>query len=333
MGSMLGVALHTPVIHMGRSVYEEIPSLAPFQPSFDFLQLTDREVRDLLKLFREVDKDESGNISIMEFLNFFEFDRTKFTIRAFSLFDEDKSGELNFREFVISIWNYCTINKKGLTEFAFQLYDMDSSGVIDEEEMVTIVKELYGANYKNNEMAVKIMTKIKNCDGLEDTRIIKEKFVNFSDRHPAMLFPAFKLQLDMRERILGKNWWEKVERKKKHLSNNGEKNIMRMLLALNEESFARLADDEEVVQFDDAPPPSKVEQRGMMKFMRRKERQEKRSSMPVLRGNGNGNGATTTQIKVVSADGWDKGDASASKKAKLPLTKSQTMKSTSGKKV
>ena len=70
----------------------------------------------------------------------------------------------------------------------------------------------------------------------------------------------------------------------------------------------------------------------MMKFLRRKERQEKRSSMPVLRGNGNGAGATT-QITVVSADGWDKGDASTTKKAKLPLTRSQTMKPTSGKKV
>ncbi len=55
-----------------------------------------------------------------------DFERSKFTVRAFSLFDSDGSGELDFREFVISIWNYCSIDKTGLIEFAFALYDMDS---------------------------------------------------------------------------------------------------------------------------------------------------------------------------------------------------------------
>ena len=54
-------------------------------------------------------------------------------MRAFSLFDEDKSGELDFREFVISLWNYCTFDKNDLVKFAFDLYDMDQSGIIDED--------------------------------------------------------------------------------------------------------------------------------------------------------------------------------------------------------
>lgn len=35
--------------------------------------------------------------------------------------------ELDFREFVAAMWNYCTLSHEGLVQFVFQLYDMDVS--------------------------------------------------------------------------------------------------------------------------------------------------------------------------------------------------------------
>ena len=41
------------------------------------------------------------------------------------------SGEIDFREFVICVWNYCTFSLKSLCQFAFSLFDLDGSGVLD----------------------------------------------------------------------------------------------------------------------------------------------------------------------------------------------------------
>ena len=54
---------------------------------------------------------------------------SKFTKRVFSIMDEDGSGEIDFREFVIALWNYCTLGKAALILFAFDLYDNDNRWV------------------------------------------------------------------------------------------------------------------------------------------------------------------------------------------------------------
>lgn len=55
-----------------------------------------------------------GTIHIVELLTFFDLERTKFTERVFGIFDEDGSGCIDFREFVVSLWNYCTLTNATL---------------------------------------------------------------------------------------------------------------------------------------------------------------------------------------------------------------------------
>lgn len=81
---------------------------------FSALQLTKNELERLYKIFCRVDVDGSGSIALAELLAHIDVERTKFTERTFSIFDEDGSGEIDFREFVLSMWNYCTLTKATL---------------------------------------------------------------------------------------------------------------------------------------------------------------------------------------------------------------------------
>ena len=60
----------------------------------------------------------SNSIELAELLAFLDLDRTRFTKRIFTMFDEDSSGLLDFNEFVLSLWNYCTLSKASLELFA-----------------------------------------------------------------------------------------------------------------------------------------------------------------------------------------------------------------------
>ena len=55
--------------------------------------------------------------------------------KLFQAIDKDGSGEIDFREFVVALWNYCTMGKSALTIFAFDLYDLDGSGEIELDEV------------------------------------------------------------------------------------------------------------------------------------------------------------------------------------------------------
>ena len=59
----------------------------------------------------------------------------------FSIFDEDGDGTIDFREFVLSLWNFCSVINASLRLFAFDLYDTDASGRIDSHEIETMLRE------------------------------------------------------------------------------------------------------------------------------------------------------------------------------------------------
>jgi len=75
---------------------------------------------------------------------FFPFgDPTSFADYVFNVFDADKSGTIDFKEFICAL----SVTSRGKMEdkldWAFQLYDIDGDGKISYEEMLAIVEAIY----------------------------------------------------------------------------------------------------------------------------------------------------------------------------------------------
>eukprot|EP01032_Pedospumella_encystans_P031606 gene31606-35683_t len=137
--------------------FEAAYQTAQFQEwmsQFQAMQLSKSEVRTLYYIFARVDFDKSGQIALAELLAHIDLERTRFTERIFSIFDADGSGEIDFREFVLSLWNYCTLTKATLDMFAFDLYDKDGSGELSGKEVTQMLQDIYGKKeVKSNYLA------------------------------------------------------------------------------------------------------------------------------------------------------------------------------------
>ena len=108
-------------------------------------------------------------------------------------------------QFVIALWNYCTLGKPALIMFAFDLYDQDGSGKIDFKEVECMLKEVYGRKYDNNVQAQTIKKQLRAK--YDDGAINVDNFTQFVRTHPAILFPAFELQTNIQKHILGGEFW------------------------------------------------------------------------------------------------------------------------------
>src|ERR1700742_237562 len=75
---------------------------------------------------------------------FFPFgDPNSFADYVFKVFDSDKSGSIDFKEFICAL----SVTSRGKMEdkldWAFQLYDIDGDGKINYDEMLAIVEAIY----------------------------------------------------------------------------------------------------------------------------------------------------------------------------------------------
>jgi|TARA_B110000208_G_scaffold181235_1_gene231749 Ca2+-binding EF-hand superfamily protein len=131
---------------------------------FDRLGITKGEGMKFFKMFEKVDKDHSGSINLDEFFKLMDLEWSSFAMKAFQIMDVDKqeagqNNELEFSEFFVGLWNYCTLDRSALIKFAFDLYDRDGSGAIEMAEMRQLVKSVFGTR-SLDQKTMKIMQSI-----------------------------------------------------------------------------------------------------------------------------------------------------------------------------
>ena len=81
-------------------------TVAPLRPTFESLGLKEDDVARLHEQFLKIDKDGSGTIELWEMLDHLDLKRNRFAKRVFAIFDVDGSNEIDFKEFVVALWQY-----------------------------------------------------------------------------------------------------------------------------------------------------------------------------------------------------------------------------------
>ena len=196
------------------------PELLAYKEDFERLHLDENAVAQLHATFKKIDADSSNQLDLKELMGYLEVPATTFMHRVFHIFDEDGNGTVDFKEFVTSLYNYCTLGKPGLVMFSFDLYDADNSGAIEVGEMQVMLHDVYGEAHATNKLAAKIKDKIMHLNTEEEGKINLREFSGFIKQHPGLLYPAFNMQVTLIRKLLGERFW-KVQAEQRMVTESG----------------------------------------------------------------------------------------------------------------
>lgn len=158
-------------------------------------------IKKSFKRFQATDKDKSGLVDYTEYCELLQIDPSPLSEQLFRLYDYDRVGQIDFKEFLISLSNYAgntggpggagTINKEEKLRFAFMVFDDEGNGVLTKAELVKILKANHMASH-DTEVMRKAETIMTQADKDGDGVITFDEFVIVSKKFPNILFPAYQ---------------------------------------------------------------------------------------------------------------------------------------------
>lgn len=189
--------------------YNDDPKVAELRPLFESLHIDERCVNKLYRIFKTCDISGDGTISDVEVMILIKMQQTPFLERVFRIFDTDNSGEVDFKEFTLAIYNYCTLSHEFLPYFAFSLYDLDNKGQITNHEVQTMLRDIWGTDFAKSRIAADILNNLTDPMRLHPLYNLNE-FLVFVKTHDRFLFPVAQVVSRLQDVILGKRYWMKL---------------------------------------------------------------------------------------------------------------------------
>ena len=128
--------------------------------------MTKSEKENLAKIFKAIDKNGDGKLSKEEILagydQFFGKSMDKSDVeKMFDSVDIDKSGFIDYSEFVVAAMNEKQLLTNEKLMSAFKMFDKDNSGFISSDE----IKEILGFGKTMSEEAVNDIIKQVDANG------------------------------------------------------------------------------------------------------------------------------------------------------------------------
>lgn len=133
----------------------------------------------------------------------------KYMSKIFSAFRENQMSDIfqDFRDYVLSLYHFCTLSERRTIKFGLDLYGVHQSHKIDVYCLISLIKDIYGYEYPNNEYANNIIEKLEKFRDKQ----LESKVINGIIPSMKQLFaPVLRVQGNAIKETLTKDRWKEL---------------------------------------------------------------------------------------------------------------------------
>ena len=176
------------------------------QDLFYKLGLDEAKGLELFLTFCKMDADAGGTLDVDEIFGYLGGVRTKFTERLWHAEDRfNDNGELKigleFKDFAIIVWNYCTLTPYYLARKVFEIFDVERVNNLERPDIETMYRMLYDCDDHDEYYVNQIVFNKENY-------ITKDDFCEQVNRRRHIIEPCMNYQARLRRNMGGFIMWE-----------------------------------------------------------------------------------------------------------------------------
>ena len=195
------------------------------------LKLNKSNTKTIFRFFHAIAKHNiiKKEYGIKKLMQHFELDPTVFSERVFCVVEN--SDDIDFLDFTLSLWNFCTLTNHAMENFVFNLYAAENkNNLLSANQMTIILQEIYGRALENNTTACLLKSDLADQNRRRITFDLSG-FRQFVHSHPAFLSPVLFMQSVLRDNILGSNIWGKLTRVRRELTREPYTGVVELVQA------------------------------------------------------------------------------------------------------
>ena len=218
----------------GNLLPEQRQDMAAAEPVFRALGCSKKDARGFLQVYEETLKNGQGQAH--RALRYFRLDQKDYTYfyRTLGLFDAAGRRTFTFPQFVVLVWNFCSLDAAGLANWSFRVFfggeGCEEHGTVSQAQVFHMLDVMYGISKEfdwhpnltiadnSHDFDVnrsrKLVAKIAGGDGMVD----RHEFVNLVRKTPALLMRIISAQKTMRDDCVGAGFWRRMEGQRQGMS-------------------------------------------------------------------------------------------------------------------
>lgn len=185
----------------------------------------------------------AGSVRPIELFSYFNIETGDLEKNLFMVFDEGKTGKLNFLEFAAAMWNFLSLPEKLVGVLVYLMKDPTGTYCIKLHEVRELFEVLHRRKVETSPMLGSLFAEFKTKHPVEITKL---DFCAFLNGNSTLSTPIILLQIKLRKQVIGEGFWQRKASAREKDRVQGDAAYVHQLLAtvqgVNEESKRRMLD-------------------------------------------------------------------------------------------
>jgi len=178
------------------------------------LGVTQADLKKLRTVFRKIDFDGYGDITVLELFELLDEPYTPIMGRLYEQLIRGQTNTtrgdvpaLNYENFVFFILVFGTFTERDILKFVFETFDVDGSGHLEEEEIRALLAVV---NNDTPSFPGNYMKMMREFDTDGDNRLSFKEFQALNKKFPSAMFPVFRLHDMVHKKTLGEDGFTRL---------------------------------------------------------------------------------------------------------------------------